>query len=83
MAEPTNAACDECGMQFPYQGCEREIYCPGCNQWQDYGRECSCSACKADDREAAERSALIDRIAEAVNVAPVTVAEVLALLCSS
>lgn len=75
MAKPRNAVCNECGMQFTHDCCEREIYCPGCNQWQDYGQGCSCEDCKA-----AERSALIDRIATAVDVPPVTVAEILALM---
>lgn len=37
--------CDACGMQFGYD-CEREITCPGCGTWDDWGRSCTCDECR-------------------------------------
>lgn len=50
-AEPKYHTCERCGMQFAFE-CEREIVCPGCNEWDDWGRDCSCRECSTQDQPA-------------------------------
>ncbi len=46
-AEPKFTRCDECGVEFQYT-CRREIYCPACNHWMEFGHECKCKQCRAE-----------------------------------
>lgn len=48
MSSPTKyITCTTCGMQFGYH-CEREITCPGCGTWDDWGRSCTCPECRIE-----------------------------------
>ncbi|QEF98799.1 hypothetical protein Mal15_28550 [Stieleria maiorica] len=77
-AETNYIRCDECGIEFGFI-CEQEVCCPGCGHWMEFGHDCSCGDCRADDAT----EAAVQRIAAAVQIPVATVHAVLEMLTAS